>query len=190
MTRVVQKQHQSPAAIPATRRQVIASMLAGGAFAAVAPGMLGRASAASVDVPKRDARDNPVLNAAMNREAQMVATYAIAVANTSGADDKAALLLIHDHHVAYVDALRGFLATEVEEPTGGALANPTGAFASVAAQLAELEDQTVSIHVANLNTIVGMDAATLVASIIPMEARHGAALAVVSGQSPTAAARV
>ena len=114
----------------------------------------------------------------------------MAEANLENADDKAALLLIHDNHVAYVDALRGYLATEVEKPSGGALANPTGSFASVAAQLSALEDQTVSIHTGNLNTLIGMDAAMLVASIITMEARHAAALALVSGQTPTAAARV
>lgn len=185
---MVQNQPQSPAAT--TRRQMIATMLAGGALAAVAPAMAGRASAASVDVPKKDSRDNALLNAALNREAQMAATYAIAVEATPNADDKAALLLIHDNHVAYVDALRGFLATEVQEPAGGALLSPTGSFSAVAAQLSNLEDQTVSIHTGNLNTLIGMDAATLVASIITMEARHAAALALVSGQTPTAAARV
>lgn len=185
---MVQNQPHTP--MVTSRRQMIATMLAGGALAAVTPALASRASAASVDVPRKDARDNALLNAALNRESQMVATYAIAVESASNADDKAALLLIHDNHVAYVDALRGYLATEVEKPSGGALANPTGSFASVAAQLSALEDQTVSIHTGNLNSLIGMDAAMLVASIITMEARHAAALALVSGQTPTAAARV
>ena len=100
-----------------SRRKLIASLLAGGAVAATAPFLASQASAAGAPAaemptpPKRDAADNAGLNAALVRESRMAATYALAVAATSG-DDKIALLHIHDHHVAYAQAIKGYLATE------------------------------------------------------------------------------
>ena len=185
-----QIQSQSPDTPTTSRRQLLASLLAGGALAAATPMLARGASAATSDIPKRDSRDNATLNAALERESQMTATYALAVAATSDEDDKAALLLIHDHHVAYVDALRGALATDAQNPSGRPLASPSGSFAAIANLLAGLEDETVNIHTNNLSTLIGINAASLVASIITMEARHSAALAIVAGASPAAAARV
>ena len=189
-TRVEQIQSQSPDTPTTSRRQLLASLLAGGALAVATPTLARRASAAGSDIPKKDARDNATLNAALERESQMVATYALAVAATANEDDKAALLLIHDHHIAYVDALRGYLATDAQTPSGRAIGSPNGTFASIANQLASLEDETVTIHTNNLASLIGINAASLVASIITMEARHSAALSIVAGASPIAAARV
>lgn len=185
-----QIQSQSPDTPTTSRRQLLASLLAGGAIAAAAPVLTGRASAATSDIPKRDAQDNNALNAALQRESQMAATYALAVEATSDEDDKAALLLIHDHHLEYVDALLGYLATEAEKPAGRAIASPSGSFSSVANQLAALEDETIAIHTNNLAGLIGINSASLVSSIITMEARHSAALSIVAGASPQAAARV
>lgn len=176
-----------------SRRKLIASLLAGGAIAASAPFLASQASAAGrpdVDLPappKRDAADNAALNAALVRESRMAATYAIAVAASSG-DDKIALLHIHDHHVAYAQAIKGYLATEAGAPSNQPLANPTGGIAALAGQLATLEEETVNIHTNSLETLRGVDAASLVASIIVVEARHIAALNVIAGTSPIAAA--
>lgn len=183
-------QSQSPETPTTSRRQLLASLLAGGALAAAAPVLTRGVSAATSDIPKKDAQDNAALNAALERESQMAATYAIAVEATSNEDDKAALLLIHDHHLAYVDALRGYLATEAQKPSGRALASPTGSFSAIATLLAGLEDETVAIHTNSLAGLIGINAASLVASIITMEARHSAALAMVAGVSPQTAARV
>jgi hypothetical protein len=190
MTRVEQIQSQSPDAPAASRRQLITSLIAGGVVIAASPVFAGTASGATSDIPKNDERDNPTLNSALERESRMAATYALAVEAVSSEDDKAALLLIHDNHVAYVDALRGYLATNAQTPTGQPLANPTGSFNSIASLLSGLEDETVNIHTNSLTGLIGMNAAALVASIITVEARQAAALALVSGSSALAAARV
>jgi hypothetical protein len=190
MTRVEQMQAQSPDTPATSRRQLIASLIAGGAVVVASPVFASGARAATSDIPKIDERDNPILNAALDRESRMVATYALAVAATTNEDDKAALLLIHDNHVAYVDALRGYLATQAQNPSGQALATPSGSFSAIASLLAGLEDETASIHTNSLTSLIGINAASLVASIITVEARQSAALALVSGTSSLAAARV
>ncbi len=177
-----------------SRRRLLTSLLAGGAFAAAAPLLATRASAAdettttTVAPPNRDAADNNVLNSLINREAQTVATYKTAIAATKNANDVAALTLIHDHHVAYEQALKGYLGRPAVSGNTTPLANVTGAFPAIAAQLSAIETATMNQHIDALNTINGHDAATLVASIITMEARHSAALALVSGLAPLSAA--
>jgi hypothetical protein len=172
-----------------SRRQLLTALLAGSAVVAATPLMAGRASAEGAEVgPANDPRDNAALNAAYERETRMAATYAIAVANTSNKDDKAALLVIHDHHVGYAQVIKGYLATNAKSPNGAPLASPSGAFAPMASQLASLENQTVEIHTGILANLIGLNAATLIASIITVEARQAAALTFVSGSTPLAAA--
>lgn len=177
-----------------SRRRVLTSLLAGGAFAAAAPLLASRASAAgestatTVAPPNRDAADNNVLNALINRESQMVATYAAAIKGTKDANDVAALTLIHDHHLAYEHALKGYLGRVAVDGNDTALASMSSDFSSTASQLAALESATMNQHIDALSSINGLDAATLLASIITMEARHSAALALVSGLAPLSAA--
>jgi hypothetical protein len=54
--------------------------------------------------------------------------------------------------------------------------------------LAALEEETVAIHTSNLASLRGINAASLVASIITVEARHVAALNIIAGTSPIAVA--
>lgn len=183
-----------------SRRRLLTSLLAGGAFAAAAPVLASRASAAdegtgmmassatTVAPPNRDAADNNTLNALAHREAQMVATYEAAVKATKDDNDKAALSLILDHHVAYKQAIEGYLGNAVRSSAAASLAGASGTFSSDANQLAGLETATMNQHIDALNSINGLDAATLIASIITMEARHSAALALVSGLAPLTAA--
>lgn len=183
-----------------SRRRLLTSLLAGGAFAAAAPVLASRASAAdtttteaptatTVAPPNRDAADNGTLNALARREAQMVATYAAAIKATKDANDVAALTLIHDHHVAYVQAIAGYVGRTAVDTSGAtSLAGAAGSFSANANQLAGLETATMNQHIDALNSLNGLDAATLVASIITMEARHSAALALVSGLAPLTAA--
>lgn len=180
-----------PDASGTSRRRLLSSLLAGGALAATAPLLVGRASAESSSTttpPNRDASDNDALNAGINRESQMAATYAAAVAKTTDADDKAALLLIHDHHVAYAQSLKGYLGRVAVAGSQTPLASPSGSFSQIASQLAALEDETVSIHTGILAGVKGINAASLIASIITVEARHSAALELVAGATPLAAA--
>jgi hypothetical protein len=191
MPRVENQQVDLPENSATSRRRLLTSLLAGGAFAAAAPMLATRASASdgTPAPPNRDKADNATLNALVRREDQMVATYAAAVKATKNADDVAALTLIHDHHVAYVQALAGYLGRDaVATGNGTPLAGATGSFASNASQLANLETATMNQHVDALNSLNGLNAATLVASIITMEARHSAALALVSGLAPLTAA--
>ena len=170
-----------------TRRRLIASLLAGGAVVATAPLFAGRASAAEAGgLPHRDAADNSALNACLERESRMVATYRKAVVGLTE-HNLAAMTLILDHHVAYADALKGYLAVDVVNPSTAPLASPAGSIASIARQMAALEDQTATIHTDTIGTIKGLDAATLLASIVTVEARHAAALELIGGASPIAA---
>ncbi|MSO15736.1 MAG: hypothetical protein EXQ61_05405 [Ilumatobacteraceae bacterium] len=180
-------QVESPDMSMTTRRRLIASLLAGGAVVAAAPLFAGHASAAEADAPPpRDAADNEGLNVCLERESRMVTTYRNALTGLTG-NDLTAMSLILDHHVAYAQALKGYLAVEVGKPSSAPLASPSGSLASIARQLAALEDQTASIHTDTLATINGLDAATLLASIVTVEARHAAALLLIAGASPIAA---
>ena len=170
-----------------TRRRLIASLLTGGAIVAAAPLFAGRASAAEAGgPPQRDAADNDALNASLERESRMVATYRKAIGGLTE-NDLIAMTLILDHHVAYAQALTGYLAVDVKTPSSAPLASPGGSLASTARQLAALEDQTVAIHTDIIGVINGIDAAMLLASIVTVEARHSAALELVAGASPIAA---
>lgn len=176
-----------------SRRRLIASLLAGGAVAATAPFLATSASAAgesgsaTTAPPHRDSADNAALNAALARESRMAATYAAMINSVSG-DDKAAMLLIHDHHVAYAQALKGYLGTDADKASAAPLASVSGSVAQIASQLAALEEETVTIHTNSLANYRGINAAMLVASIITVEARHVAALNIVAGTNPIAAA--
>jgi len=181
-------QVESPDMSMTTRRRLIASLLAGGAVVAAAPLFAGHASAAAAGGPPlRDPADNEGLNACLERESRMVATYKKAIIGLTK-DDLIAMTLILDHHVAYADALKGYLAVDVVNPSSAPLASPAGTIASVARQLATLEDQTATIHTNIIGTIKGLDAATLLASIVIVEARHAAALELIAGSTPIAAA--
>jgi len=172
-----------------TRRRLIASLLAGGTAVAFAPVLAGTARAATgPDLPKRDESDNAPLNAAVERSASLVATWAAVVASISNAEDKAAMKVIHDHHLAYKQALVGFLGPDIVDYEPAVLARPTGSVASVAAEMSRLEDETVQIHLGILGGLKGVDAASLIASIITVESRHVAALALLSGAAPLVAA--
>ena len=180
-------QVESPDMSMTTRRRLIASLLAGGAVIAATPLFAGQASAAEAGgPPQRDPADNEALNSSLERESRMVATYRKAIVGLTE-NDLIAMTLILDHHVAYAQALTGYLAVDVKTPSSAPLASPGGSLASIARQLAALEDQTATIHTDNLATIKGIDAAMLLASIVTVEARHSAALELVAGASPIAA---
>lgn len=172
------------------RRHLLKALVAGGIAAIAVPAIGSRAGAASDGSTElRNPADNARLNAAIERETRMVTTCKAAVDATSDADFKAAFLLIHDHHLAYAQAFKGYLGSSADTPKDTSVLAPVaGDAATIAAALATLEDQTVAIHLGILADLKGADAASLVASIITTEARHGAALAMVSGSSPVAAA--
>lgn len=170
-----------PAHADSARRRLIGSLLAGGLAAVVAPKFIGSASAATI--PNAD-----LLNQAYELEMNMVATYAATVEVTAGQDDRPALLLIHEHHVAYAQALKAYLGSSASSVTGRSLSAPSGAIASDATRLAALEQDAVNAHLAILAQLEKADAASLISSIVAVEARHVAALTLVGGGSVAAAA--
>lgn len=184
---MVNHQVDLPEETATSRRRLLTSLLAGGAAVVAAPFFAGRASAEEIVNAPRDPKDYPALNDALKRERQMAATYKAAAAKATG-DEKFALTLLLDHHDAYVDSLKGYLGTDAVSGTEAALASPAGSFASIASQMAALENETLAGHTARLGTLVGIDAAKLLASIITVEARHAAALSLLGGASPLAAA--
>lgn len=170
----------SPAGTGRTRRSVLASLVAAGAVAAFATraSAEGDGSASTTTAPpERDPADKDILNALIAREADMAATYGIAAGSASG-DDAAALKLIGAHHLAYVQALTGYLGRDAVAHTGTTLTLSGASYAALAPQLARHEADTAETHVKALASIRGVDAAALVASIVTVEARHVAALLV------------
>lgn len=178
------------AATSPERRGLLTALIAGGLVAFVAPALAGRAGAATDDsMVKRSPDDDAILNALLERETRMTATYKEAVGATTDQEFQAGFLLIHDHHLAYAQAIKGYLGTTAEVPANdGPLRTITGSTASMSLALAALEDQTIAAHIDALSRIKGVDASSLIASIVTTEARHSAALALVSGRSPEAVA--
>ena len=176
----------------ASRRALLTSLIAGASVAAV-PFLASTASAAAGSTPStttpptRSESDAPVLNALLAREEAMVLAYKTAVGNSMSEEEKNVLLYFHQNHIAYVDALRGYLGPEATRTNPPAATSPAGAFAAIAGALIAAERETVNAHTAALAQIAGISAASLVASIIPVEARHITVLSIASGQPVSAA---
>ena len=170
-----------------SRRALLASLIAGASVAAV-PFLAGKASAAAGSTPtttappNRDAADNSTLNALLAREYAMIRAYKVAVSNNMTQEEKDVLLYFHANHIAYADALKGYLGPEAEGDSSSAAVAPVGSFNDIANQLIGAEPETINAHTNALNQISGIDAASLVASIIPTEARHITVLSIASGQ--------
>jgi hypothetical protein len=175
-----------------SRRALLSSLIAGASVAAV-PFLAGKASAATGSTPtttappNRTDADNPVLNTLLDRERAMVRAYKVAVSNSISEDEKNVLLYFHSNHIAYVDALKGFLGPAAGPDNSSAAVTPTGSFNDIAAQLITAERDTINAHTNALAQIVGISAASLVASIVPVEARHITVLSIASGQPLNAA---
>ena len=175
-----------------SRRALLTSLIAGVSVAAV-PFLAGKASAATGSTPtttappNRDDADNPTLNTLLDRERAMVRAYRVAVQSSMSEEEKNVLLYFHSNHIAHVDALKGFLGPAAGPDTASAAVAPTGSFNDIAAQLIGAERETINAHAAALAQIVGISAASLVASIVPIEARHITVLSIASGQPLNAA---
>lgn len=184
---------------PTSRRALIASLIGAGAAVVAA----GRASAAdsptdstvpatmdsaapmagaaapttTVAPPSRSDADVATLNSLLALEADAVATYEAAAAKLSG-DDQAAVALIGENHLAYVQAIEAYLGRKAVQAPGRSRSVAGTGYADIAASLARIEAETVQAHIDALAGIQGLDAATLIASVITVEARHRAALLV------------
>ena len=175
-----------------SRRALLTSLIAGASVAAV-PFFATRASAAAGSTPStttpptRSESDAPVLNTLLAREEAMVLAYKAAVGNAMGEEEKNVLLYFHENHIAYVDALHGYLGPEATRTNPAAAVTPSGSFTDIATALIAAERETVNAHTAALSQIAGISASSLIASIIPVEARHITVLSIASGQPVSAA---
>lgn len=178
-----------------TSRRALLSAIVGAAVAA--PLVASRASAedgstATTVAPAKQpaAADKPLLDSLRAVELALVALYADATAITGLSDEEKAIVkLLHDHHQAYVDALSGLLGPASKNPRDAvtyaryAAAMKVASFSALAPTIVEMENGAAKRHTAALARIEGLDGANLVASIIAIEARHGAAVASITGQS-------
>ena len=193
---------QSPESVetaPTSRRALIASLIGAGAAVvaagrasaadsptdttapstmdSAAPQLMSAAPTTTIAPPSHSESDVAPLNALLALEADVVATYRAAAAKTSG-DDLAALTLIQENHLSYVQAIEGYLGRKAVQSAGTARAVAGTGYAEIATALAKVEGDAVRAHLDALAGLQGLDAATLVASIITVEARHRAALLV------------
>lgn len=177
-----------------TSRRALLSALIGAAVAA--PLVASRASAedgpteTTVAPPTQPvASDKPLLDALRAVELALTALYADATQIAGLTDDEKAIVeLLHSHHQAYADSLSGLLGTASKSARDAvtyaryAAAMKVTSFAALAPTVVEMENGAAKRHTAALARIKGLDGANLVASIIAIEARHGAAVASITGQ--------
>ena len=168
-----------------SRRRLLAALVGGGLAAVALPRIAGAADGPVL----RDAADVGPLNTAMRLETRMAATCAAALDGLTSADDRAAVSLLRDHHVAYAQAIAGVLGPDVADADDTPLAFAKGAFVAVARSLAALENEASATHLSIVAGLVGVRSAALLTSIASVEARHAAALEMVSGTSAVEAAR-
>jgi hypothetical protein len=168
-----------------TRRRLLAALVGGGIAAVALPRIAGAAD----EPPLRDPADNGALNAAMRLETRLAATCAAALEGLASAADREAIALLRDHHVAYAQAIAGVLGPDADRPDDSPLADPSGAFVSVARTLAALERDASATHLSLIVGLSGVRSAALLASIASIESRHAAALEMVSGTGAIEASR-
>lgn len=174
-----------------SRRNLIASLLAGGALAAT-PLLVSKTASAegstTTTAPNRSNGDNAALNLLLGLEHTAVRAYTAAAASAAlSDDDKIVVNALLSRHRAYADAIKGYLGTAANADTTQPAAPATTGLKAQTPALIALEERAISAHTQALASLDGLGAATLVASIISAEARNAAVLALLSGESFTAA---
>lgn len=125
------------------------------------------------------AADIVLLSAAQSAELAVRELYDVAL-GTGGFSDvqRSVLELFRDHHTAYVQALNGLLGKSAPNSRNESLFSSytdqvQSATTSLTA-LQELENILVATHTDIVGSLVGLDGANLMASILMVEARHAA----------------
>lgn len=170
-----------------SRRALLTALVTGGALATGAATLVAAGTATaegSGTAPLRDPADNAALNAALLDERATVAAYAAAVGSSAlSADQRSLMQVFHDHHRAYVDALKAFLGPAATSSSPGSSTTSNQSFAELATALARDERRHVETHSKTIGTLAGTEAAALLASIIIIEARHAEALTVLAASA-------
>ena len=186
----------------ALRRRLLGIGL-GGAFVSLLPFLMGRASATTTTgstsdttpattttaPPKRPSTDDvTLLGFAQSVELAARDLYDVAL-STSGfdADQRAVIATIRESHDAYaasLSAILGRLAPQKPNPVVDSLSSSfAGETSTVLDAAYSLESTAVATHTDILGKLQGTDGATLVASILIVEARHGTVLAYLNGKT-------
>jgi Ferritin-like domain len=186
----------------ALRRRLLGIGL-GGAAVSLLPFLVGRASAttttsATSDTtpattttapPKRPSDDDvTLLGFAQTVELAASRLYEIAVATGDFDDDEQAVMATFlDAHKAYAASLSGFLGREAPQAVNPIFDELEASFggdkASVFDAAYNLESVAVATHTDILGQLQGTDGASLIASILLVEAAHGTVLATLNGKT-------
>lgn len=178
-----------PSRVELPRRRIIGVAAGSAALAVLAGGTLVGATpeddGPTTTVPPRRPNDDDValLSLAQTLEFGTARLYNALLADGQLSDDERPVVAqIAEHHEAYgqaISALLGRLApNDLDAEIDGF---DTDSFDLVAAR--QLESKLVATHEGLIGTLQGIDGATLIASIMIVEARHGTALAHLAGES-------
>ena len=185
----------------ALRRRLLGIGL-GGAAVSLLPFLMGRASATTTTgstsdttpattttaPPKRPSTDDvSMLGFAQSVELAARDLYDVAL-RTSGfeADQRAVIATIRESHDAYaasLSAILGRLAPQTPNPVVESLSSFAGETSTILDAAYSLESTAVATHTDILGKLQGTDGATLLASILIVEARHGTVLAYLNGKT-------
>lgn len=134
------------------------------------------------------AADRTLLAFANSAEFAARDLYAVAAGLSAfSTEEKTMLVGFHDHHLAAGQAIAGLVgksATNVREDSvynefrGKVMGTDKSA---IFAALRELENTLVATHLSLVGTLEGTEGSALVASILTIQARHAAALALLGG---------
>jgi len=138
------------------------------------------ASAAPPAPPKMPtSADKQLLDFALSAELSVHDLYVNAInSGMLSADEKIMMEMFSDHHKSYAQSLNGLLGKAASNTRNEALYSTyAGQLTSAQATnrvLQSVENTMVATHTDILSSLEGLDGATLVASIITVEARHAA----------------
>jgi len=141
--------------------------------------------------PRRPtAADAQLLGFAQTVELAARDLYRLAVEAGAGGQQLPSLAAIAAHHDAYAQAISAVIGTSAPQERDEALfTSLRGSFDTKSDSMAraghDLENILVATHRSLLAQLDGTEGSALIASILIVEARHSAALAVLAGLSPT-----
>ena len=140
-----------------------------------------KTSAAAPSAPTKmpTTADKQLLDFALSAELSVHDLYLKAIdSGMLSADEKLMMQMFSEHHKAYAQSLNGLLGKEASNTRNEALfSSYAGQLTSAQAMsrvLQSVENTMVATHTDILSSLQGLDGATLVASIITVEARHAA----------------
>jgi len=140
-----------------------------------------KTSAAAPSAPTKmpTTADKQLLDFALSAELSVHDLYLKAIdSGMLSADEKLMMQMFSEHHKAYAQSLNGLLGKEASNTRNEALFSTyAGQLTSAQAMsrvLQSVENTMVATHTDILSSLEGLDGATLVASIITVEARHAA----------------